>query len=136
MKNSPRYQSSLKQARGHGPSRHAVQHWWVQRLTALALVPLGVWLAVSLIRVAQYPDPFMVADWMSSPIRAGALALLVVAMFWHLKLGLQVIIEDYMHCPCKKYTLLILNNFICFAAAGMSLLAILRLHMLDLVAGT
>lgn len=128
--------SKLSQARGLGAAKHGVEHWWIQRLTAIALVPLSVWFLASLMAVANSPDPFRVADWLSSPCTAIALALFIVALFWHAKLGLQVVIEDYVHAPAPKYTLLIANTFFCVTAGAMALMALLRLHMFDLVAGT
>lgn len=136
MKKISRLQSNLSRARGLGAAHDGVHHWWLLRLTSLALIPLGVWFIASLMIVAQFDDPFRVADWFSSPFHAGAMVLLVIATFWHAKLGLQVVIEDYVGCPWKKYALLIANNFFCIAAAVISVIAILRLHMLDLVAGT
>src|SRR5262249_14714161 len=90
--------SPLGQGTRLGASGYGVGPWWVQRLTALALIPLSVWFMASLVMIAQSPDPFRVADWMAAPSHAIGAGLLLVAMFWHAKLGLQVVIEDYVHC--------------------------------------
>ena len=135
MQKTSRLQTSLARARGLGSAKDGVHHWWLQRVTALALVPLSMWFMATLLRIAKSPDPFRVADWFSSPGNAVAMALLTVALFWHMKLGLQVVIEDYIKHPWMKYSLLLLNTFFCWIAAGMTLLAVLRLHMFDLVGG-
>lgn len=135
MRSTSRLTSPLSRARGLGAAHHGVMHWWVQRVTAIALIPLTVWFLGSLLSVAQAEDSFQVASWLSSPCVAVAFAALIVALFWHAKLGVQVVIEDYVHCPCAKYSLLLANNFFCWGAALVSLLAILRLHLFDLVAG-
>jgi len=127
--------SPLGKARGLGSAKHGVGHWWAQRMTALALVPVTLWFFSSLFRVAGSPDPFRVADWLASPWQALLAALLVVLMFWHAKLGLQVVIEDYVHAPFAKYTLLIANSFFCYGFIAAGLMAVLKLHLLDIVSG-
>lgn len=124
--------SPMRVARGLGSAKGGTKHWWWQRLTAIALVPLSMWFVVSLLQAALFPEPYMVAEWLTSPLVAIALALLVIALFWHASLGVQVIIEDYCKTPPMKFTLLILNSFLCFGFAVISLLSIFRLHMLDL----
>lgn len=118
-----------------GAAKEGVSHWWLQRVTAVALIPLTVWFFSSLLRVAQTPDPFRVADWLSRPLDAALMLGLVIALFWHAKLGVQVVIEDYVHAPFMKYALLLLNNFFCWAAGIASVLAILKLHMMSIVSG-
>lgn len=121
--------------RNLGAAKEGVSHWWLQRLTAIALIPLSVWFFSSLLVVAESPDPFRVADWLSSPANALLMVLLIVALFWHAKLGLQVVIEDYVHTPWLKYALLIGNIFFCVLAAVACVLAVLKLHMFSIVSG-
>lgn len=135
MKQETHLRSHLKIARGLGSAKHGVGHWWYQRLTAVALAPLCMWFVASLLIVAQSPDPFRMADWLASPFSAVLMAAFIVALFWHAKLGLQVVIEDYIKHPVAKYTLLLGNNFFCIGAAIVSLLAVLKLHLLDIVSG-
>ena len=78
-----------------GAAGEGVGHWWAQRVTALALIPLAVWFVASVIALAG-ADYVTMRDWISSPIVAGLLVLLVVATFYHAALGLQVVIEDYV----------------------------------------
>ena len=129
--NDAKFQSPLSKAKGHGASHSGVGHWWFQRVTAVALVPLLVWFVVSLIASMLSPDVTQVAGWFASPVNALFTVALLLAMFWHAKLGLQVVIEDYIHTPFSKYFLLLLNNFVAFACGMAGALAVLRLHMID-----
>jgi len=116
----------LGRVRGLGSAKDGTQHWWLQRLTAIALAPLCIWLVASLVSLsgAGWRE---VADWLSSPLSALAMILLLVALLWHLKLGLQVVIEDYVHGEAAKLTLLVLNTFFCIVLAGAGILSVLRL---------
>ncbi len=134
METTTKYRSKLSRAKGLGASGHAVSHWMLQRLTAIALIPLSVWFIASLLHSLISGDVFAVADWLSSPINAVAMVLMLLATFIHAKLGLQVVIEDYIKCPAKKYTLLILNTFMCFILSAASIMAVLKLHFIDILA--
>ena len=99
--------SPLGKVRGLGAAKEGVGHWWAQRLTALALIPLTLWFVVSVATMtgAGYED---VRDWAASPVVAGLMILLIVATFYHLALGLQVVIEDYVGRESVKFVALIL----------------------------
>jgi succinate dehydrogenase / fumarate reductase membrane anchor subunit len=88
--------SPLGRARGLGSARAGSHHWWAQRLTAIALVPLTLWFIFSAIRLAGAPHA-VVIDWLASPMTMGLMLALIVATFHHLQLGVQVVIEDYVH---------------------------------------
>ncbi len=88
--------SPLGQVRGLGSAKEGVHHWWLQRVTALALIPLGLWFVISVIFMAGASHDDMVA-WISSPFSAAIALLLIIATFWHAMLGVQVVIEDYVH---------------------------------------
>ena len=85
--------SDVARARGLGSAKEGVAHWWGQRLSALALIPLGLWLAVSLVCHAG-ADRAAIVQWLGSPFTLGALALTIIAVFYHAVLGMQVVIED------------------------------------------
>ena len=104
--------SALGQVRGLGSAKEGTGHWWSQRLSSLALVPLSLWFMLSLVAMAGADHATIVA-WIASPIVAGLLILLVTATFFHAYLGLQVVIEDYVHGEGWKLTLML----ICQAAA-------------------
>lgn len=118
--------------RGLGSAKHGVSHWWLQRVSAVAMIPLFVWFITAVVSVLISPDVMNVAKWFSSSVNAIALVLLLCAMFFHAKLGLQVVIEDYIKCPYTKYTLLLSNIFFCFGGVAICIIAVLKLHFLNL----
>ena len=93
--------SPLARARGLGSAKSGVEHWWAQRLTAAALVPLAVWFVIALLAHVGGGHEAAVA-WIGHPVTAVLLVLLVVATFHHAQLGLQVVIEDYVHTEWLK----------------------------------
>jgi len=99
--------SPLGRVRGLGSAKDGTGHWWAQRLTALALVPLTVWFCISVVTMIG-ADHATVAAWAGSPLVAGLLILLIVATFYHGALGLQVVIEDYVHGEMPKLALLLI----------------------------
>lgn len=109
-----------------GSARSGAQHWWLQRVTAVALVPLGVWFAASLVSLAG-ADLATLQAWLARPIPALLMALFLATAFWHLKLGLQVIIEDYVHEEGAKLVLLLATTFACVLVGGGAILAVLKL---------
>lgn len=123
--------SAIARAKGFGSAHHGVSHWWWQRVTALALVPLSLWFMVALVTLMLTPDVTKVAEWLASPLASLVMVLLLLALFAHAKLGVQVVIEDYVHTPAMKYTLLLLLSFFCFVFAAAGIIAVLRLHLLD-----
>jgi succinate dehydrogenase / fumarate reductase, membrane anchor subunit len=133
MMGSPDLRTKLKNVKGLGAAHHGVSHWWLQRVTAVALIPLSLWFVYSLVLVLLTPNVIKVAEWFSSPINTIMMVLFIGALFSHAKLGIQVVIEDYVKGNCMKFGLLLANAFICFAFAGISILAILKLHLLDIV---
>jgi succinate dehydrogenase / fumarate reductase, membrane anchor subunit len=116
----------LGRARGLGSAKEGVQHWWMQRLTAIALVPLSLWFIVSMIGLtgAEYK---VFREWMTHTHVAVLLMLLVAAGFHHAQLGLQVVIEDYVHREGVKLASLILLKFVAFALAVGTIYGILRI---------
>ena len=115
----------LAQARGLGSAKDGLRHWWVQRLTAVALmllVPWFVYLALGLIGA----DQFSVRATIGQPLNATLMLAFVFALFWHAQLGLQVVVEDYVH-GWLEIALQILIKFACALAALASAIAIGRL---------
>lgn len=131
MKPASELRSKLGRAKGLGSAKHGVGHWWFQRLTAVALIPLTLWFIANILCTLTARDITTVMAWFASPVNAFLLASMLVALFYHAKLGLQVIIEDYIKCPCGKYALLLGNVFFCFGGASLSIIAVLKLHFLD-----
>jgi succinate dehydrogenase / fumarate reductase membrane anchor subunit len=98
--------SPLGRVRGLGSAREGVGHWWAQRMTSLALVPLALWFVAALVGLTG-ADYATARDWIATPVPAALLVLLIVATFYHGALGLQVIIEDYVHHEGAKLSLLL-----------------------------
>jgi len=98
--------SPLGRVRGLGSAKDGTHHWWAQRVTAIAMVPLLLWFVASVVSLAGAPLPAVQA-WIASPISAVLLLSLIVAVFHHAQLGLQVVIEDYVHAEGVKLVLLL-----------------------------
>lgn len=128
--------SKIGKAKGLGAAHHGVSHWWWQRVTAIALVPLSLWFMYALLTIMLSPDPLKVAEWIAAPENAFIMVLLLVAVFAHAKLGLHVVVEDYVKAPVIKYSLLLIITFLCFALPSIGIIAILKLHFLDITAAT
>ena len=116
----------LAKARGLGSAKDGTHHFWLQRLTAVALIPLTVWFALSIASLATAGQAEVLA-WMKSPLSAILMLSFVMAGFWHMKLGLQVVIEDYVHTESTKITCLILNNLIAIFLALAAFLSVLKM---------
>ncbi|MDP8993855.1 MAG: succinate dehydrogenase, hydrophobic membrane anchor protein [Pseudomonadota bacterium] len=121
-------ETPLARVRGLGSAREGAHHWWIERLTSLATLLLFVWLLVSLLRLPSY-DHQMIVEWLASPLAAVPMLLLVVATFWHIKLGLEVIVEDYVHDPANRLFLIVLINFAVVVAAAFGLFSVLKVAL-------
>jgi len=110
--------TDLGRVRGLGSAKEGVHHWWMQRLTAIALVPLILWFVASLAGLAGAGHTETV-EWLGSPLVAIAMILMVVATLYHAALGVQVVIEDYVHHEGLKFFWLIAVKFI-FLIFGMA----------------
>ncbi|HET9818594.1 MAG TPA: succinate dehydrogenase, hydrophobic membrane anchor protein [Rhodanobacteraceae bacterium] len=119
----------LKVARGLGSSRTGVRPWWLQRVTAVALVPLSIWflfLLGGMLHDASYPD---VVATIAQPVHAIFLIVFAVCLFWHGALGLQVIIEDYVHTRWLEMTLQIALRFGALLGALACVMAVLAVWL-------
>ena len=116
----------LAKARGLGSAKDGTHHFWVQRLTAVALIPLTIWFALSVASLAMAGQAEVVA-WMKSPLSATLMLSFIMAGFWHMKLGVQVVIEDYVHTESTKITCLILNNLIAIFLTLAAFLSVLKM---------
>jgi succinate dehydrogenase / fumarate reductase membrane anchor subunit len=113
---------------GTGSAREGAHHWWTERLTSLSTLLLFVWFAVSLLRLPDYGHR-TVTEWLGSPLAAVPMLLLVVSTFWHLKLGLEVIVEDYVHDDGARLFWTMLINFAAVLGAAFALFAVLRIAL-------
>jgi len=120
--------TSIGRVRGLGSARAGSHHWLVQRFTAIGNLVLVVWLVVSLILLPNL-SYLTVRDWLSNPVPATAMALLVICSLWHARLGMQVMLEDYIHEDGSKFGVIAALNLVTFAAAAFGLLCVIRLAL-------
>jgi succinate dehydrogenase / fumarate reductase membrane anchor subunit len=118
--------SPLGRAIGLGSAKEGVDHWWWQRLSAIALVPLALWFVISVIRLAG-ADLETVVLWLDNPVAAILFVLLIAATFYHGALGLQVVIEDYAANEGVKFAALIVMKLAAFLLAALAIFAVLKL---------
>jgi len=121
-----RYETPLSRAEHLGAAHGGTKHFWHERLTSLALLPLTtafIFVMLEFINAPYEQARLMVLE----PWNAGVLVLFLLVSIWHMKLGMQVIVEDYVHSEGRKFILLIANNFFCALAAFAILFALLRL---------
>ncbi len=116
----------LAKVRGLGSAKEGVVHFWHQRLTALAMIPLTVWFVISVIALAGSDLPTW-HHWMSRPGNTTLMILLIAMVFYHGVLGLQMVIEDYVHREATKMASLILIKFAALLLAVFSAVAVLRM---------
>jgi len=116
----------LARARGLGSARYGVHHWWAQRLTAIALIPLVVWFAISLVMMSG-ADYGAVRAWIGSPVVMVLLILTIAVGLHHGQLGLQVVIEDYVHGDGSKLALIVAVRFIAVLFGLAAIVAVLRI---------
>ncbi|MCF6302875.1 MAG: succinate dehydrogenase, hydrophobic membrane anchor protein [Devosiaceae bacterium] len=111
---------------GKGATGGGTDHFWAQRVSALANVPLTLFLVWLVTRLAGGARAEMV-ELLGNPIVAGLLVLTIISVCWHMALGLAVVIEDYVHAEGLKIILIIGNKFFAFSVAAMSIMAVLKL---------
>lgn len=115
--------TSIGKVRGLGSAHHGAHHWVMQRFTAVGNLVTVIFLAVSLLMTTDYSYG-SIAQWAGSPLPAFMLALLVISTFWHARLGLQVLIEDYLHDHGTKFGVIMLLNLVAFAGTAFGLFCI------------
>jgi succinate dehydrogenase / fumarate reductase membrane anchor subunit len=122
--------SPLGRAIGLGSAKEGVEHWWAERLTALALVPLTIWFVISVVELAGAgADRAAFIAWVRHPVSAAVWVLLLIATFHHSALGLQVVIEDYVENEPARFVLLILNRLGNLLLAILGIVAIVKMTL-------
>lgn len=120
--------SPLGQVLGSGSAKDGTGHWWAQRVTAVALLILGGWFLFSIVRLDGFTHSAML-DWAGRPFNAVMLLLLCVTLAYHSALGVQVVIEDYVHGPLIKVVSLLLSRFAHVFLAIVAVVAILNVAL-------
>jgi len=118
--------TELGRVRGLGSAKSGTHHWIAQRITAVGNALLVTWLVASLLMLPAY-DHATVSGWMQQPIVAVPLMLMIVSVFYHIRLGLQVLVEDYVHESGLKFGTLVIVNFYAVGAAAISLFSIAKI---------
>jgi succinate dehydrogenase / fumarate reductase membrane anchor subunit len=118
--------SQLGRVRGLGAARGGTAHWWAERLTSIALVPLTIWFVFVAFHLSGLPRAD-VAHWAANPINAALLAALVIITFHHMQLGLQVVVDDYIHSERVRLPVLLLVKGGSALLGLIALVAVLKL---------
>ena len=119
------FRTPLGVARGLGSAKSGTGHWWAQRVTALALIPLTLWLAGSVTGLVR-ADYVVVQVWMHTPYVAILLSLFLATLLYHAYLGVQVVVEDYVHTEWLKIASLLLIKFACILLGAAGVFSALR----------
>lgn len=118
-------ETDRRRVEGTGAAHHGAGHWIKERVSSIALVPLGIWGIWSAAQLAGagYDGATL---WIKAPLNAVLLTLLVVVSIYHMQMGLRTVVEDYIHKPFGKAALLLLNLFVCWALAAAAVFSILK----------
>jgi len=120
--------TEIGRVRGLGAAKSGVGHWWQQRVTAVANLALVLWFVVSLVRLPGL-DYASVVVWLRQPVAAIPMLLLIVSVFYHFRLGVQVFIEDYLHNEGTKLLALLALNFYALGGAAAAVFAVLKIAL-------
>ena len=120
------HETPIGRARGLGSAHHGTHHWLLQRFTAIGNLVAVLFLVISFLLLDDYGYAGF-AKWVASPLPALALSLLVISVFWHARLGLQVLVEDYVNTAGNRFALNALLNIAAFVGAGFALISIARI---------
>lgn len=120
--------SPLSRARGLGSAGEGTHHWFTQRISAIAMAPLMLWLLFSLASLAG-ADHAAVSTWMARPLNTALLVITVAVLFHHALLGTQVVIEDYIGGEGRKLAVLVITRFVLILAAVLGIVAVLKVSL-------
>jgi succinate dehydrogenase / fumarate reductase membrane anchor subunit len=123
-----RLRTPLGRIEGLGSAKSGTQHFWHQRVTAVALVPLSIWFVASALAYVG-AEQGAVAAYFSQPVNAVPMFLFILASTYHMSLGVQIIIEDYIHNEGQKIALLMLNRFAAWAIGAASSFALIKMAL-------
>lgn len=126
---------ALTKAKGTGSAKNGTQHFIMQRTTALLLIPIVIYFLCAIVQLVHADDYGDVVEWFHSPFNSGISTLFIIIGFYHGILGLQVVIEDYVHCEKLKWASLIIIKFICLLFAAAAIISIIRLAVFSSLFG-
>jgi succinate dehydrogenase / fumarate reductase membrane anchor subunit len=119
------FRTPLAKVKGLGSAKEGTTHFWRQRLTALLLIPLVLWIGFSL--AALPVDHATLVGWIQQPWVSVSLVLLVIVTFYHAQLGLQVVIEDYVSSHARRTVILLLSNLSCLLLGTIGVISVLKI---------
>ena len=120
------FRSPLGEAKGLGSAHDGLHHWWAQRVTAIALIPLTIWFAFK-VAILSMSDYQTVAECIGSPWSAALIVSLIVAAFYHAALGMQVIYEDYVNNKVARIVAVMGTNLVLFLLGAAGVIAVIRI---------
>ena len=118
----------LSRARGSGAAGHGAAHWVAERVSAIALVPLTLWMVYAALAVAK-SDYAGVVSFVSHPVNAVLIVLVLAVSGWHMHAGARVVVEDYMHKMLGRSALLILNLFVAVLVTALAVFSVLKVAL-------
>lgn len=116
----------LKIAKGLGSAKSGLAHWWAQRVTAVALIPLTIWFVVNIIQATGSSEHLL--TFARTPFNAVVMVLFIITSLYHAALGMQVVIEDYIHCGYMKTIAIVGVQLVCVLSAIAGIVSVLALH--------
>jgi succinate dehydrogenase / fumarate reductase membrane anchor subunit len=122
------YRTPRGRARGLGSAKHGAGHWVSERVSAIALVPLVIWMVYGILRLSAGDYGFAV-HWVQDPLNATLTVLIFAISFWHMHAGVRVVVEDYIHKTLTKTGLLLINLFICGLAGALAIFSVLKVAL-------
>ena len=111
-----------------GSAKEGVKHWWGQRISSVALVPLALWLIFSLASLSDLSHPAIV-QWFAMPINSFLMIAFLIIAYYHMALGVRIILEDYVHLPWLKICSIVLMELLAFMLALSSIISVLKLFL-------
>ena len=120
--------SPLALVRGLGTAKEGTHHWWMQRVTSVALIPLVVWFVFSMLFYSRV-EYTVFQHWLSKPLNAGLMVTFLVTVFYHAKLGMQVIYEDYVRPDWAMYVALLVTQFALFLLGAIAIISVLKIAL-------
>ena len=126
--------TGIGRVRGLGSAKAGAHHWMLQRTTAVGTLLLVTWLIISLLKLPELSYA-MLHDWLAQPIVAVPAMLMLVSVFWHLRIGLQVFMEDYVESDGAKFGWMLILNFYAFGMAALGIFAIAKIAFTVTVPG-
>jgi len=116
----------LNRVLGLGSAKEGTEHWWGQRISAVALAVLGLWLVIAVAGLESFGYT-SIAGWVQQPLTSVLLVLTILTLCYHSQLGVQIVVEDYVHAAGLKITMLIASTFVHILLAAVGVVAVLRL---------